>query len=108
MAYVKQIDIVIVFQIYQRLHMKHRLTHEVLHYLKAEGYTILVGIEMLAGIDKARISESVFTPVEWDVEEFRQNSQIEEYYRHSFLLIEDLLNADLRHLFGHKVVIPEV
>ena len=86
--------------------MKQKLTHEVLHYLKAEGYTILVGIEMLVGIDKARISESVFTPVEWDVEEFRQNSQIEEYYRHSFLLIEDLLNVDPGQLFGHKVVIP--
>jgi hypothetical protein len=74
--------------------------------LKEEGYTILVGIEMLAGIDKARVSESVFTPVEWDVEEFRQNSQIEEYYRHSFLFIEDLLNTDLGHLFRHRVVLP--
>jgi hypothetical protein len=86
--------------------MKHRLTHEILHYLKEEGYTILVGIEMLAGIDKARVSESVYTPVEWDIEEFKENSQIEEYYRHSFLFIEDLLNADVGHLLKHKVVIP--
>ncbi len=86
--------------------MKYRLTHEILHYLKEEGYTILVGIEMLAGFDKARVSESVFTPVEWDVEEFRENSEIEEYYRHSFLFIEDLLNTDISQFKRHKVVIP--
>jgi hypothetical protein len=85
--------------------MKYRLTHEVLHYLKSNGFTILVGIEVLAGTGAVKASEFVFTPVEWDVEDFKKSAQAEEYNRHSFLLIDDLLKVDLKQLYSHRVIV---
>jgi hypothetical protein len=81
--------------------MVHRLTHELLHFLKAEGYTILIGL------DKALMKEFVFTPVEWDVEKFKENSPFLEFSRYSIFLIDDLLGVDLKYLFTHRVVIPD-
>lgn len=85
--------------------MKYRITHEVLRYLKSKGYTILVGIEMFLATGEAKASEFIFTPVEWDVEEFKKYAKIEEYNRHSFFLIDDLLKVDLRQLYTHRVVV---
>lgn len=85
--------------------MKYRITHEVLHYLKSNGFTILVGIEIFLAKGGAKASEFIFTPVQWDVEEFKKYAEIEEYNRHSFFLIDDLLKVDLRHLYTHRVVV---
>lgn len=84
--------------------MKYKITHEVLQYLKSKGYTILVGIEMFIATGGTKTKESLFTPVEWDVEEFKKCAKIGEYNRHSFL-IDDLLKIDLRQLYTHRVVV---
>lgn len=81
--------------------MKHRLTHELLHYLKTKGYTMLVGI------DRSALKEFIFTPVEWDVEEFIENSHFIDYRRYAVYFIDELLKVDLRHLFTLRVIMPE-
>ena len=78
--------------------MKHRLTHELLTYLKAKGYTMLVGI------GQAGMKDYVFTPVEQD---FSTNSNSVTYRNHAFHFIDDLLKLDLKNLFMQRVVLPE-
>lgn len=60
---------------------------------------------MFLAKDGAKASDFIFTPVEWDVVEFKKYANIEEYNRHSFFLIDDLLKVDLRQLYTHRVVI---
>lgn len=80
--------------------MKHRLTHELLTYLKVEGYTMLVGI------GQAGLKDYVFIPVEWDVEDYLKNSKTDNYEKHAFHIIDDLLKLDLKNIFMHRVVFP--
>lgn len=80
--------------------MKYRLTHELLNYLKKQGYTMLVGVS------QATLKDYILTPVEWNVEEFLDNIHTTKYYRHSVHIIDDLLKLDLRYTFMHRVIIP--
>lgn len=61
---------------------------------------------MLVGLDNAIKNEFVFTPVEWDVDEFKENAPYIDYNRHSIFLIDDLLGVDLKSLLTHRVLIP--
>lgn len=81
--------------------MKHRLTHELLTYLKAEGYTMLVGLE------KAAKELYVFTPVQWNVSEFLENLHTASYNEYPIHIIDELLQVDLKQLFTHRVILPD-
>lgn len=85
--------------------MKYKITYDVLQRLKSKGYTILLGIEMFIATGGGKVKEFLFTPVEWDVEEFKKCAKIEDYNRHLFFLIDDLLKIDLRQLYKHRVVV---
>ena len=80
--------------------MKYRLTQELLTYLKAKGYTMLVGL------GQAGLKDFIFTPVEWDVEEYVKNSHTFNYENHAIHFIDDLLKVDLKSIYMHRVVLP--
>ena len=80
--------------------MKHRLTPELLTYLKREGYTMLVGI------DQNRLED--YTPVTSSINEHLTNNEDIDYDHHPVHRIDELLKLDWRHYFTYKVILPFV
>lgn len=80
--------------------MKHRLTPELLHYLKKEGYTMLVGI------DQSILKDYTYTPVAWNINEYLNNTDDIDYGLHPVHMIDELLKLDLRHYFTYRVILP--
>lgn len=79
--------------------MKHQLTLELLRYLKLEGVTILYA--------ENQGSEDCYTyiPKNWDVEEFLEISNFENYDHHAIDLIDSLLQMEEEFLKMHSVIV---
>lgn len=77
--------------------MEHQLTKELLLYLKSEGYTILVGEGQVDW------DEYVYTPVDWDVEEFLESTHGTSYDDHAIEIIDELLKMEFDRYYMHRV-----
>lgn len=79
--------------------MKHNLSHSLLNYLKAEGYTILYAENQGAS------DTYIYTPKIWDVEEFLESSNFKNYDHHAIDLIDELLKLEDESLKEHSVIL---
>lgn len=79
--------------------MEQQLTHELLRSLKEKGYTMLVGE------GQADWDEYVYTPVDWDVEAFLNETMTTNFDEHAIDIIDELLKMDVQFLHMHRVIL---
>lgn len=81
--------------------MEHQLNHSLLRELKIEGYTILYGHY------QGSQDNCAYVPQKWDVEEFLESSNFNNYDQHAIELIDSLLKIEEEFLTNHSVILPE-
>lgn len=82
------------------INMKHRLTPELLTYLKKEGYTMLIGI------DRSTLKDYIYTPATWSINEYLNNIEDIDYDHPAVHMIDELLKLDWKHNFTYRVILP--
>lgn len=81
--------------------MKHQLTVELLQNLKEAGYTILYAKGQGAN------DCYCYQPKKWDVDEFLNSSNFNNYDHHAIDLIDELLKLEEEYLLMHSVIISD-
>lgn len=80
--------------------MEQQITHELLRSLKEKGYTMLVGE------GQADWDEYVYTPVNWDVDAFLNDTMKYSFDDHAIDIIDEMLKVDFQFLYMHRVIVP--
>lgn len=81
--------------------MEHQLTHKILHRLQMEGYTILVAE------NQGENDSYTYTPVDWDVDAFLNETMTTNFDQHAIDIIDELLKIDEKLLSQHTVIIND-